>query len=399
MSPFSERSYIWVFYTAAGFLLAGVVLRAVLVIEDRTVLLEAQLLLLGWLALFASEPLISKRWRTWSILYMVLQIGIAVGLFLLPGNEDFFAVLFAVLSMQALQRFGRLGALWLVAFIPLMLFAFLGDYELPQAMTLTLVYTAVNVILGLYALAMRRAEQARHRNKVLGQELELANAELNEYLERVESLVVAEERNRVARELHDSVTQTIFSMTLASQSAAILLRREPSKADEQLERLRQLAESALAEMRLLVSELKPDAIGGGTLVEAIRRDADRRQSDGLSVLFDVQEVPLDPDTEPLSAAEETALARIVQEALNNVVKHAGTSKATILLYLGGRPRLEIRDQGRGFDPQGAPDGSGMGLASMSERATEVGWVFEIAGAPGQGTRVVVQRAAGQRGGR
>jgi signal transduction histidine kinase len=280
-----------------------------------------------------------------------------------------------------------------------MLVPFLGDYELPQAMTLTLVYTAVNVILGLYALATRRAEQARYRNRALGQKLELANAELTEYLQRVESLVVAKERHRVARELHDSVTQTIFSMTLASQSAAILVRREPSKADEQLERLRQLAESALAEMRLLVSELKPDAIGGGSLVEAIRRDVDRRQSDGLSVSFDLEEAPLEPDTEPLSAAEETALARIAREALNNVVKHAGTSEATILLRLGGRPRLEIRDEGSGFDPQGAPGGSGMGLASMSERATEVGWVFEMESAPGQGTRVVVQRAAGQRGGR
>ncbi len=399
MSPFSDRSYIWVFYASAGLLFAGVVLRSVLVLEDGTVLLEALLLLLAWLVFFASEPLISKRWGTWSILYMVLQIGIVVGLFLLPGDEDFFAVLFAVLSMQALQRFGRLGALWLVAFIPLMLFAFLGDYELPQAMTLTLVYTAVNVFLGLYAFATRRAEQARLRNKALGHELEMTNAELTEYLERVESLVVAEERNRVARELHDSVTQTIFSMTLASQSAAILLRREPSKADEQLERLRQLAESALAEMRLLVSELKPDAIGGGSLVEAIRRDVDRRRSDGVSVSFDVQEEPLDADTEPLSAAEETALARIAREALNNVVKHAGTSQATILLRLGGRPRLEIRDQGRGFDPQNAVDGTGMGLASMSERAAEIGWVFEMESAPGQGTRVVVQRSLGQRGGR
>jgi len=397
MSPLSDRSYIWVFYASAGFLLAGVVLRSVLVIEGGTVLLEALLLLLGWLVLFASEPPISKRWRTWSLLYMVLQIGIVVGLFLLPGDEDFFAVLFAVLSMQALQRFGRLGALWLVAFTPLMLFAFLGDYKLAQAVTLTLVYTAVNVILGLYAFAARRAEQARNRNRAVGQELELANAELAEYVEHVESLAVAEERHRVARELHDSVTQTIFSMTLAGQSAAILLPREPTKADEQLERLRQLAESALAEMRLLVSELKPDAIGGGSLVEAIRRDVDRRQSDGLSVMFDVQEAPFEPDTKPLSAAEETALARIAREALNNVVKHAGTSEATILLRLGGRPTLEIRDQGRGFEPLGAPGGSGMGLKSMSERAAEIGWVFEMQSTPGQGTRVVVQRLVGQRG--
>jgi signal transduction histidine kinase len=393
------RSYIWVFYASAGLLFAGVVLRSVLVVKDGTVLLEALLLLLLWLAFFAGEPLISRRWGTWSALYMVLQIGIVVGLFILPGDQDFFAVLFGVLSMQAVERFGRLGALWLVAFTPLMLVAFLGDHELLQAVALTLVYTAVNVFLGLYAFATRGAEQARLRNKALGHELEMTNAVLTEYLERVESLVVAEERNRMARELHDSVTQTIFSMTLASQSATILLRHEPSKADEQLERLRQLTESALAEMRLLVAELKPDAIEGGGLIEAMRRDADRRRNDGLSVSFDLEEVPLDAETEPLSAAEEVVLARIAREALNNIVKHARTSQATILLRLGGRPRLEIQDRGRGFEPRDAPDGTGMGLASMSERAAEIGWLLEVASAPGQGTRVVAQRAEGQRGGR
>jgi signal transduction histidine kinase len=398
MSPSSDRSYIWVFHTAAGFLAAGVILRSVLVIENGTVLLEALLLLTGWLVLFAGEPLISKRWRAWPIPYMVLQTSIVIALFLLPGDEDFFAVLFAALSMQALRRFGRPGALWPAAFVPLMLVAFLADYELPQALTLTLVYTAVNVILGLYALATRRAEQARHRNWALGRELEVANARLTEYLDRVESLVVAEERNRVARELHDSVTQTIFSMTLASQSAAILLRREPSKADEQLERLRRLAERALAEMRLLVSQLEPDAVEGESLVEAIGRDVDRRRSDGVSVSFDVRQEPLDADAKPLSAAEEAALAGIAREALNNVVKHAGTSQATILLRLGGRPGLEIRDRGRGFDPQNSRDGSGMGLVSMKERAAEVGWVVEVESAPGRGTRVVVRRVAGQGGG-
>ena len=124
MSPSSDRSYIWVFYTSAGFLFASAVLRSLLVIESETVLREALLLLLFWLGLFASERAISRRWSPWPTVYMVLQTAIVFGLFLLPGDDDFFAALFAVLSMQALQRFGFRGAAWLAVFALLMLLPF-----------------------------------------------------------------------------------------------------------------------------------------------------------------------------------------------------------------------------------------------------------------------------------
>jgi signal transduction histidine kinase len=392
MSPSSGRSYIWVFYTSAGFLFASTVLRSVLVIENKTLLLEALVLLLAFLGLFASERAISRRWSPWPTVYMVVQSAIVFGLFLLPGDDDFFAALFAVLSMQALQRFGFRGAAWLAVFALLMLLPFLADYPPVQAVALTLVYSAVNIFLGAYALATRRADEARNRNKELGRELETANAELRDYSERLEGLAVTRERNRLARELHDSVTQTIFSMTLASQSAAILLHSEPSKADAQLERLRQLAESALAEMRILISELKPDALANGDLVEAIRRDIEQRNRDGMNVSFEVEGMAPNPTVEPLSSAEQAALFRIAQEALNNVVKHARTSEAVIRLSLEERPRLEIRDRGSGFDVQHTKDGAGMGLTGMGERAAEIGWVLDVDSTPGQGTRVAVQRA-------
>ena len=274
-----------------------------------------------------------------------------------------------------------------------MLWRFLFDFELGEAVALTLLYTAANVLLGAYALANRRAEEARNRTRALGRELETANAELTEYVARAEGLAVARERNRVARELHDSVTQTIFSMTLAGQSAAVLLEREPAKADAQLERLVQLAESALADMRTLVSELKPDALAGGDLVEAIRRDVDRRSRDGLNVVLEVEGAPSGPSAQPLSQAEEAALLRITQEAINNVAKHAGTSEATVRLRLGERPRLEIRDRGKGFDVGRANETPGMGLRGMSERAAEIGWNLEVESTVREGTRVVAERAA------
>ena len=393
MSRLRDRSYLWVFYTAAGFLFAGTVLRTLLEIDDGGVLLKALLLLLAWLVLFVSETFLSRLWRPWFTVYLVLETAIVFTLFLLPGSDDFFAVLFAILAMHVLQRYGLLvGAIWVALFVPLTALPLVADYDGPQAAALVLVYTAVNIFLGAYALATRRAAEAHATNQALGRELQAANVRLRDYSSRLERLAVAQERNRLARELHDSVTQTIFSMTLASQSAAILLEREPTQVDAQLERLGQLTQSALAEMHVLISELTPDVLAEGDLPTAIRKDIQRRAPDGVRVSLEVDEpqrgVAADGE---LSDAEKQGLLRIAQEALNNVAKHSGASEATIRLCLKRPFRMEIEDHGQGFDAQRAQDGPGIGLASMSERAAEIGWDLDVESSIGKGTKVVVER--------
>ncbi len=399
MSVSGDRSYLWVFYTTAGFLFAGALLRALLVVEDVGVLLVVVLLLLVWLALFASEVFISRLWRPWFTIYLVVQTVLVVVLFSQPGSDDFYAVLFGILSMQVFQRFGlRLAVLWLVLFIPLTLLSVLGDYDAPEATTVALVYTAVNVILGAYVLVTRRATEARAQNEALGRELQAANATLLDYSRQLERLAVARERNRLALELHDSVTQTIFSMTLASQSAAILLEREPKRVDGQLDRLSQLTQNALAEIHLLVSELAPDAADRGDLVSTLRREIERRRTDGVSVSLEVEEPPDGTaGAGSLSPAEQQGLLRIAQEALNNVVKHSGASEATVRLRLRPPISMQVEDRGKGFDVRRAIDGAGIGLASMAERAVEMGWRLDVTSSVGGGTRVVVERQLSEGG--
>jgi len=155
---------------------------------------------------------------------------------------------------------------------------------------------------------------------------------LQAYAAQVEELTSVEERNRLDRELHDSVTQTIFSMTLTSESARIFLERDPAKAAVQLDRLQSLSKDALAEMRYLISQLRPKTVAEEGLIPALRRHiAERQDQDGLSVSLylegnDDGEGHLPPDT-------EKALFRIVQDALNNVVKHAETDRAEVTLCL------------------------------------------------------------------
>ena len=399
MSRSGDRSYLWVFYAAAGFLFAGTVLRSVaLAIGDEKIPLGVFPLLLVWLALFVSEPFISRLWRPWFAGYLVVQTAIVVALLFV---HDLYAALFAVLSMHAMLRYGlRWGALWLVLFVPLTAVPLLWnpDYDPPEVAALTLVYAAANVLLGSYALASRRAAEARRANDVLARELRSANAELEDYSRRLEGLAVAQERNRLARELHDSVTQTIFSMTLASQSAALLLDRDPAAADAQLDRLSHLAQSALAEMHTLVAELSPDVTGGTGLRGALRREVERRDSDGMRVSLEIEDPPLGvSEGDVLSLREEQGLLRIVQEALNNVSKHSGVMEATVRLRLTEPVRMEIEDFGKGFDVTEAGTGPGFGLESMSQRAAEIGWDLELISSAASGTRVVAERLSPEGG--
>ncbi len=219
-------------------------------------------------------------------------------------------------------------------------------------------------------------------------ELQETNRQLQAYSKQLEQLAVTRERHRLARELHDSVTQTIFSMTLTTQSALLLLDRDPRQASAQLDRLHQLSQSALAEMRVLISELRPEKVAEGGLVAALRRHlADHRVSEGLAVTLEVE------GGQPLRPAEEQGLFRIAREALNNIVKHAQASQARIGLHLKEPLWLEIEDQGQGFDLERARDSGHIGLSSMGERAAEIGWNLRIITTPGAGTRVRVEKTS------
>jgi signal transduction histidine kinase len=249
-----------------------------------------------------------------------------------------------------------------------------------------LIYTAANALLASYALASRRAEEARARNRALAGELEATNRALEAHLARARQLAAAQERHHLARELHDSATQTVFSMVLAAQSASLLLERDPAAAGAQLERLSDLAQSALSEIRALISELRPERLAEGGLVPALRQLSTGPEfARALSV-----DVQVEGD-ERLPAREEEGLVRIATEALKNIVKHAGTTQASIRLHLAEPFWMEIEDRGRGFQLESARAGGHIGLSVMSERAAEIGWDLQVVAAPGAGTRVRAEK--------
>ncbi|MBE0698744.1 MAG: sensor histidine kinase, partial [Anaerolineaceae bacterium] len=199
------------------------------------------------------------------------------------------------------------------------------------------------------------------------------------------------ERNRLARELHDSVTQTIFSMTLTAQSTRILLDRDPTRVAAQLDHLQSLAQSALAEMRSLIQQ-RPRSIAEEGLVEALRRHAaERSAQDGLQVDLRIT------GNQRLPISTEEALFRIIQEALNNIAKHASTNNATVTLCLEKNPVwAAIDDQGIGFNPalicqkETVGGSTHLGLSGMAERVAALGGKLVIESNPGAGTHIRVE---------
>jgi signal transduction histidine kinase len=206
----------------------------------------------------------------------------------------------------------------------------------------------------------------------------LVNARL---YERSRELSIMEERNRIARELHDSVTQKLFSLRLTADAAASLLDRDPARAATELETVRRLAADATGELRAIVVGLRPADLAGDGLDVALRKQADLLDRvHQPSVRFIGEPVPR------LPAAREEAAYRIAQEALHNALRHGAPTRVSVdVRTVDGSLMLEVADDGRGFDPS-APSRH-LGLASMRERARAVGGRLEVRSRPGGGTTV------------
>ena len=188
----------------------------------------------------------------------------------------------------------------------------------------------------------------------------------------------------MARELHDSVTQSLFSVTLLSEAALNLLDRDPAKARERLERANELSQGALAEMRALIFQLRPMTLQEEGLLSALKKHLSAvRSRHGRLVELEVTGA-----ARRLPGPIEDAAFGIIQESLNNVVKHSGAESARVQLDFGAdRLGLLVSDAGIGFDPQAPRQSGKLGMSSMRERAEGVGGRLAVASAPGDGTRV------------
>jgi signal transduction histidine kinase len=199
------------------------------------------------------------------------------------------------------------------------------------------------------------------------------------------------ERARIARELHDSISQDLFSLSLLAAGLRRALHADPVLRPE-VTAMERTSARAMREMQALLLELRPVALEDAGLVPAVTELCQAYQARlAIKVNVELGEVLLIP-------AAEHAVLRIVQEALGNAARHG--EPETIMVRLSqcdGSVTVEVRDDGRGFDPAGAAGRHGMGLALMRERVTELGGEFQLDAAPGAGAAILVRLPAGQDG--
>jgi signal transduction histidine kinase len=207
--------------------------------------------------------------------------------------------------------------------------------------------------------------------------------------ERSRELSIVSERNRLALELHDAVSQKLFGLVLTAEAAGTLLERDTGAARTQLDRLQQLAREALDELRSLILELRPPDLDRDGLCGALRKHVEvLRQLHGVTIAFDAD------DRVSAGGARDNEVFRIAQEALQNALRHADPQRVDVRLAASdGRLVLEVSDDGAGFDPAD-PDlrSRRLGLTSMEERAARLGGDLELRSAPGEGTTVRLEVA-------
>ena len=244
----------------------------------------------------------------------------------------------------------------------------------------------LQAVANVLALAIERIEV----NQAIEQQVEERTRALEEQrVAAAHDKAILEERQRLARELHDSVTQALYGVTLHAQAARRLLAAgEVASAADSLGVLQDTAQEALDEMRLLIFELRPPILEQVGLVAAVQ--ARLNAVEGRANLQTTLIADGDDDLPPFV---EQALYRIAQEALNNVLKHAHAQHVTVsIMHQRLTVILEIRDDGVGFDPSIVHAQGGLGLRGIAERVAQLNGTYKLQSALGAGTQLGVELA-------
>jgi signal transduction histidine kinase len=242
-----------------GFVVIAVVaLRGMISYQGQSSLVTMILLVSAYAILYIMEPWLSGHLSWHQFMYFPLQTGLVMVLTSLRPFTDISTVLYVPLCIQVLRAFSRRTAIiWLFFFLSLLSVTLILGMDLFEGLALILLDLAVGSFLISYDFlyASTQADQAESRRLLV--DLQTAHRQLQEYADQAEELAAARERNRLARELHDSVSQAIFSITLTSQSARLLLDREPARVSEQIDRLQRMTGDALSQLRSLIAQLRP----------------------------------------------------------------------------------------------------------------------------------------------
>jgi len=316
----------------------------------------------------------SERYQRTPGLYFGAQILILCLLFLLRSdNEDAFNFLFLILTIHiAVVSPARLAILWIAAGFGMLSLLILATVGLGGLYAI-LFYSVTFVVCGFFGYTIQQVERERDRNQQLVEELQAAQQRLRE-------LAVIEERNRLARDLHDSVKQQVFAVSMQLGAARTLLN-DQNPAYGPVTEAERLARQAGAELTTLIRQLRPPHFESKTFPEALQEYVtDWARQNGIPTDLNVAGVP------SISSAGDESLFRVAQEALANVARHSNARHVTVeLAHRENEIVLRVEDDGVGFE-LGQVE-KGIGLDSMRERLEAIGGHLSISSGSSNGTRV------------
>lgn len=254
--PFKQSEHL---HPLIGYILITFVsFRKIFYVYETPSLAPAILLLAAFTLLVATHPVLLRRFRWYGSLYLFLQLLLLEALGFLQPYEDTWALLYVVLGSQLRDSVPRRAVpFWAGAASVLLIVTMMVTLDVLPGLGFSLFALALTFFFFSYDLQYSQANEARDESQRLLSELQKAHSRLKEYASQAEALAAGHERERLSRELHDSVSQLIFSMTLAAESARIMHAQDPERLPEQIDHLQELTGRALAHMRFLISQWRP----------------------------------------------------------------------------------------------------------------------------------------------
>jgi NarL family two-component system sensor histidine kinase YdfH len=384
----------WPFFVLVSLVLVGGYITALFSSQSlrepfQLVLFTALMFLHGglyWLILYMIKV------RHWLPAYFVVQGALAFALGLLtPGHWLVIALYMSLAGLIVGTLWPNLFAGALAALLCLALLVLnlaISTWTLQELGQFLPTAGLMMLFVFIYVMLLARQVEARERAQTLLRELEVAHRQLRVYADQVEELTISQERERMARELHDTLAQGLAGLILQLEAADSHLESEnPARAQAVVQQAMQRARTTLDEARRAIQALRPSALEGSNLIDALEREIDQfAATTGVPATFEVTDA-----LPELSADVAQNVLRIVQESLTNAARHAGASHVLVQIAVDGDGlQIIVEDDGVGFALDEAMARPGcFGLAGMEERAQRVSGVLRLESTPGKGTKVLL----------
>ena len=316
-------------------------------------------------------------------LYLGVHGGLVAALMFLQPGWTMYPVLYFPPSVRAILALSvRPGAYWIAAYTVAIAASFAIRMDLSEGLIALFLYGVLYALFGAFTNAIVRADTARRESQALLAELQEAHRQLQEYAARIEELVVMEERNRLAREMHDTLGHRLTVASVQLEGAQRLCSADPERAASMVGTVREQVREALGELRSTVATLRTPVEADLRLPSSLRRLAAYFEEVTSLTIHQVL-----PDEMPdLPGAHRLALFRAAQEALTNVQRHAGASQVWLVLNVSDDAvKLLVSDDGRGLSV--SAEQAGFGLRGLRERAAQLGGELHLEPRRGGGTQV------------